>query len=338
MRKKEARFQYQISPSKVSGDAQWDPRRWAVIGASGFIGSNIVNQLEAQGKTVVKISAPRLGLPIESRQIEAILAQSSGIINGTELLDLLRGCDVVINAAGMAAPDGSAGDDLYGANALLPVILMAACKAVGVRRFIHLSSAAVQGNRSVLDTSTEYHSFSPYSESKALGEMALLMAHREMDGELDLIIIRATSVQGSSRQTTKALRRVANSRLASVAWPGTQPTVVSSVDGLAAFVSQIGAERGELNQILLQPWERISTAEVLEAAGGKSPFVLPRWLCGFLVRSGYQAGKLVPQLNGAIRRAELMWFGQAQEQSDFDDFFKDSSMVVAILQGETNEA
>ena len=78
--------------------------------------------------------------------------------------------DVLINAAGN--PDASSQDEdgLYGANALLPALLLRAARAAGVRRFVHVSSAVVQNDKAVLDASEDLRPFSPYSASKVMGE------------------------------------------------------------------------------------------------------------------------------------------------------------------------
>jgi hypothetical protein len=227
----------------------------------------------------------------------------------------LSGAALVVNAAGLATPDASASAQLYGANALLPSLIAIASARAQVSRFIHLSSAAVQGRRAVLDESAEVSPFSPYSRSKALGEWALLALQAGAVPATDCVIIRATSVQGSGRATTNNLRRIASSPLSSVAAPGTQPTVVSSLDGLTSFIHKVGLDQREFSGLLLQPWEGLSVAEALRRVGNREPRRLPRWICSLLVSCGYAAGRLMPELAGVVRRVELMWFGQGQVAS-----------------------
>lgn len=327
----------ELSNVQIQSNVNWEPKRWGVVGASGFIGSAIAKHLMVQGKEVVKIVAPRLRLGEELRSVTEISAVAAQEQLGNEYRSLLSGCDIVINAAGLATPDGNADDALYGANALLPVVLLQAAREAGVKRFIHLSSAAVQGNRSILDESVDYLPFSAYSESKALGEMALLSADTNTGNVLDLIIVRATSVQGENRQTTVNLRKISRSILASVAAPGTQPTVVSSLEGLITFVLAVGSEKQQLNKILLQPWEKVSVADVLKAAGGKSPVVLPGSFCRFVIGAGYLVSKLLPRLSGAVRRVELMWFGQKQTTSDYDSLYPNNSLVISTLKGQKRD-
>ncbi len=297
-------------PSPARSD--WNPTKWAVLGASGFIGRATVDHLREQGMDVKPLSAPRLQLDpkmLDGYAVAAIAGSHSAV---AELTESLTGVDVVVNAAGLASPDGAADVWLFGANALLPAVIATAATQAGVGRLVHLSSAAVQGARPVLDTSAEVAPFSPYSLSKALGERAVLAVANDNWDVADIVVIRATSVQGPGRKTTEDLRRVARSHLASVAAPGDHPSVVSSLKGLVTFVQEAGMTRGATPALLLQPWEGLNVTEVFQLAGGR-PVVLPAWLCRTLVRAGAAVGSGVPRVAGLVRRVEVMWFGQAQE-------------------------
>ena len=220
--------------------------KWKVIGASGFVGSSIVARLNAEGISVDPIEAPRLAtraLDVDSIIDEA--DQLEGIIDS--LAEAFAGAQVVVNAAGLAAPNMQDLPPLVGANALLPAVIAIAAQRTGVRRVIHLSSAAVQGP------------FSAYSFSKALGEEALLdlqdyFLEEHPDCAPELCILRATSVQGRGRRTTELFAKMASSPFASVAGAGTGKSPVSSVHALAEFVVMLGTFPGELPTIVLQPW------------------------------------------------------------------------------------
>ena len=283
---------------------------WAVLGARGFIGSSLQEVLTRDGITVRFVKAPRLSA--RSGNADGILAEAAQLRDvRQDLAGQLAGADVVINAAGLATPTGADSPELRGANALLPVLAADAADEAGARRFLHLSSAAVQGHRPVLDESPDTEPFSAYSRSKALGEAALA-ARRP--GACPVTSLRATSVQGAARQTTAALVRVASSPLSSVAGRGDSPTVVSSVDALCSFVLAAGRYEGEVPPVILQPWEGATVGSVLLAAGGRHPLRLPVWLCRAALKAGYLvSGLLGERLHGTLRRVEMMWFGQRQE-------------------------
>ncbi|MHA7305481.1 NAD-dependent epimerase/dehydratase family protein [Arthrobacter sp. TMN-49] len=308
----------------MSGDAPG--LRWLVVGASGFVGRAVVGELRDRGLEVGILAAPRLSsvattaqdLAQQARQFAASPVTSG--VAGTDyaaLLDALAGVDVLINAAGLATPGDPGSASLTGANALLPAVLAVAAQAAGVKRLVHLSSASVQGHRRVIDETPDRAPFSAYSRTKALGEEVLevLADDSAQSGAatLTVVTIRATSVQGPSRATTLSLAKIAASPLASVASPGTAPTPVSSIDALAWFVVETGAFPGPVPAVVLQPWEGLSVTDVLAAAGGQAPMVVPAWLCRPLLASGYFVSALLGErLHGPLRRVELMWLGQAQ--------------------------
>lgn len=285
--------------------------KWAVVGGTGFIGSALVAHLSAQGIEVSVIRAPRLELAPDLARRQFVADERIS----NEMALILESVQVVINAAGLGEPDRSADSQLFGANSLLPLVVARAATLARCRRYIHLSSAAVQGRRRVLDESSVVAPFSAYSESKAIGEQALLdySAPTEGTDSLDVVIVRATSVQGAGRSTTVQLQKLARSPLASVARPGNQPTVVSSLDGLVRFLTHVGKCAGQVPRIVLQPWEGATTREVLLHAGGREPKQLPAWLCSGFVTVGYLVGRVLSPINGLTRRVELMWFGQEQE-------------------------
>lgn len=289
---------------------------WAVLGASGFVGQAVVAELRGRGLTVKSLPAPRLETTATSA--EAIVAEAREAVGNSvldsgiaELRQELRDVDVVVNAAGLATPGSTASPALLGANALMPTLTALLAEEAGAHRFLHLSSASVQGQLSTIDETSRRQPFSPYSRSKAVGEESLeLLA----GCPTEIVIVRATSVQGPSRATTLSLVKIARSPLASVASPGTARTPVSSIDALACFVAETGAFAGQVPAVVLQPWEGLSVREVLAAAGGRSPAVLPAWLCRAVLAVGYTVsrGLLRERLHGSLRRVELMWFGQQQ--------------------------
>ncbi|KAD3436353.1 NAD-dependent epimerase/dehydratase family protein [Arthrobacter yangruifuii] len=298
------------SPASSPEQAPGSSPVWAVLGASGFIGSAICSALAERGVTVRQVSAPRLSA--EGTDAAALIAAAAALDGERRrLADAFDGADVVVNAAGLATPGATDSPKLRGANALLPALAADAADAAGVRRLVHLSSAAVQGHRPFLDETGHVEPFSAYSRSKALGEQVL--SARD-GGSCSVATVRATSVQGPGRATTAKLARLAASPLASVAGSGSAPSPVSSVHSLVDFVVRVGFHQGPVPAVVLQPWERASVSAVLEAAGGRRPARLPAWFCRTVLRGGYALSSLAGErLHGSLRRVEMMWFGQRQE-------------------------
>lgn len=289
---------------------------WRVVGAHGFVGSAVMDRLRAEGQTAAAVSAPRLSS--SARTVHHLLERARDLESVIDYLaDSFAGADVVVNAAGLAAPDGSDQDALVGANALLPVLILSAAERTGVQRVLQMSSAAVQGSVDCLDETPRSEPFSPYSFSKALAETAL---RRELDRDGEpgtvmpqLVILRATSVQGPGRPTTQRLVSFASSPASSVAGDGSAHTPVTSVEALAELAVTLGGHAGQIPRIVVQPWEGATTASILRDAGRREPAHLPAPLCRAAVGAGYLVSRAAgSRWHGAVRRLEVTWFGQRQ--------------------------
>ncbi len=288
--------------------------RWVVLGGSGFVGGAVVGAARAAGAVVDVVPAPRLLAPPGSTTRELLLLAEDPAV---ALAPALRGAVVVVLAAGLAEPGAAASDRLTGANALLPGVVVLAAAQSGAGRVVHLSSAAVQGERAVLDASDELDPRSPYAVSKAGGERVLRALVPLVPCRV--VIARATSVQGPGRATTEQLRRLARSPLSSVAGAGTDPVPVTSTAGLAGWVLALAAA-DDPPTVSLQPAEGWTTGSLLRELGGREPLHLPAPLARALVRVGYAVSAVAGGRGRApVRRVELVWFGQRQVDGDDPD-------------------
>ena len=276
--------------------------RVAVIGASGFVGRAVCVSLRDRGAEVVAVSAPRL--TTTARTVAELLddletrAQTVG-----ELRDRLRDVDAVVNAAGLATA-GGAGDELFGADALLPGLVASA--APGGARVVHVSSAAVQGSRPSLDESLGHEAFSPYSRAKALGESVTLRVRP------DAICFRPTSVQGPGRDVTRTLVKVASSPLASVAGAGARPTPQVLVENVGDAVAFVTLTEQQPPSVVLQPAEALTAAKLVRVLGDPEPTHPPTPLARSVVRVTGTLGRRSGAFAALSRRLEMLWFGQDQ--------------------------
>lgn len=289
----------------------------AVAGSGGFIGSAVVAEARRRGIGVVAIRSPRLHTSADVHPAEALRAwivdhQSAY----ADLVTALRGSDVVVNAAGLAAPNSRDVGSLYGANSTLPGLVATAAAEAGVRRLVHISSAAVQGRRDPLDETPVTAPVTPYGDSKARGEAVLL--ERQVSVPPEIVVYRPTSVQGAARAVTRQFVRLASLPAIPSCSRGEVPLPVALIENVAAGIIH-ACETPTCPEIVLQPWEGMTVRSVVACFGRarvlSTPFPLARVGLGLL----FTGGRLFPPVSAVGRRLELILLGQAQRAGALAD-------------------
>ena len=227
-----------------------------------------------------------------------------------ELVESLRGVDVVVNAAGLAAPECRAVPALYGANSALPGLLAGIAAEAGVRRMVHISSAAVQGRRHRLDETPRTAPVTPYGDSKARGEALLL--ERRLEAPPEIAVYRPTSVQGVDRGMTRQLVRLARLPAIPSCQRGQVPLPVTLIENVAAGILLVCAAQA-CPPIVLQPWEGLTVRSLFACFGTGRIIGIPQALAGSALAALWTVGRLLPAVAAGGRRLELLVFGQAQD-------------------------
>ncbi|MGI8716429.1 MAG: NAD-dependent epimerase/dehydratase family protein [Lapillicoccus sp.] len=283
-----------------------DQRKVVVFGATGFVGTAVAQALRTRGAVVVPMSAPRLP-PTRPERVEGALGKLTDDI--AALAQRLAGADCLVNAAGAAEAASPDEDSLTAANAMLPGYLGMAATLGGVPRFVHVSSAAVQGRTRVLDSSASVTPFSPYSRSKALGEQLARRAHT------GTVVYRPPGVHGADRRVSRVMARVARSPLASVARPGSSPTPQTLLANVGDAIAFLATTTAQPPAIVAHPSEGLTTAGLMVLLGGRPPREVPRALARVVVAILSASAQAVPQAAANARRLEMLWFGQSQAPS-----------------------
>ncbi|MFN4324410.1 MAG: complex I NDUFA9 subunit family protein [Azonexus sp.] len=154
-----------------------------LLGGSGFVGTYIVNRLSQRGievtvptrrreRTKALIMQPGVSMPEADIRCEKTLA------------GLMQGHDAVINLVGILHSRDVAlpySRDFAEAHVELPRKIVAACKATGIRRLVHMSAL-----------NADPKGPSEYLRSKGDGEAIVLAAQ----GELDVTVFRPSVIFG----------------------------------------------------------------------------------------------------------------------------------------------
>jgi nucleoside-diphosphate-sugar epimerase len=289
--------------------------RLAIWGAGGFIGRAIVKAASLAGADLIHL--PRLDMSGISSTHHSLhfdvqnWLETHGV-EREQILRLLQEADVVVNAAGLAAPEEYDLPRLLAANAVLPGVIANLAAEAFVPRLIHVSSAAVQGRMDPLDETATLQTFSPYSSSKAAGELVLSEPGVQVPREV--IVYRPTSVQGNDRTITQSLVRLASRGVLPITGRGDAPLPICLVENVAAGVLHVAKMQSPCPRICLQPWEQMTTRLLLEAFGEEPTLIrVPRRAVRFGCGLARHLVGGSSRREAKMRRLELLAFGQAVE-------------------------
>ena len=150
-------------------------RQVLVTGGAGFIGSELVSQLVAQGSTVLVVDnlvngkrENLEGLPTE--QFQLVVAD---IRDSDRMADLLQGVDIVFHLACLGVRHSiHSPDENHEVNATTTLKLLSAARAAGVKRFVYVSTSEVYGTARWVPMTEEHPTFpmTVYGASKLAGE------------------------------------------------------------------------------------------------------------------------------------------------------------------------
>ncbi len=200
-----------------------------VTGATGVVGGAVLRHLAEQGGDL-------RALVRSAEAAEAVAARGAYPVRGditdpATLPAAMAGVDLVYHVAGLnvMCPRRPARLDRVNVDGAVNVVR--AARRAGVRRLVHTSSAAVIGEKrgeiGAEDTPHRGTYLSHYDRSKHLGEQALVVEAGQEAGDMELVIVNPSSVQGPGRVTGtgKLILDLVNGRL-----PVMVDTWVSIVD------------------------------------------------------------------------------------------------------------
>jgi nucleoside-diphosphate-sugar epimerase len=219
----------------------------------------------------------------------------------------LAGCDVLVDATGLALPGSGRAGELVAANAVHAGVLAKAAAEQGVARIVHVSSAAVQGRLDPLDETERHFPLSPYARSKAEGERLLLEADGMVPAER--VVYRPASVQSPSRRTTRQLARLAALPVFAVVGDGDAPVATSLIENVAAGIV-FAATMPSPPRVVLQPSDGLTARRLAELLGARRIVSMPARPARLGLRLSASVTAQSPRLTAGVRRLEALLSGQ----------------------------
>ncbi len=277
-----------------------------VTGGSGYIGRNLIKALVAKGQ-------PVRALARSSASAQKVAALGAEPVMG-DMFDLealtsgMKGARYVVH---LAADTSHSGHDKAQEqrNVDSTKTVLAAARAAGVVRALHLSTEAVLLSGQPLcnaNEATPYPSRFPgsYSRSKALAEQAALA-----ETTLEVVVVRPRFVWGRD-DTTALPALIEASQSGKLAWIGGGQYLTSTthIDNVIHGVL-LALEKGAAGEVYFVtdgaplPF-RTFVSQMLEAAGETPPKKeIPRWVVVAAVR----VGELAARLTGGRLKGPMSW-------------------------------
>jgi nucleoside-diphosphate-sugar epimerase len=244
--------------------------RLAVTGATGFVGSHLVDAAIAAGHQVTALTRR------EQQPCEGVTWVGGDLHDRQALERLVSDADAIIHVAGVITGHNAAVFERGNVGGTLA--MLAAATAGGVRRFVHVSSLAAREPR-----------LSLYGASKARSEELVY------GSGLDWAIVRPPAVYGPGDRETLELFRMA--KLGVMLMPPKGRVSVIHVRDLAQLLLALVAEVAPSN-ILIEAddgtpggWSHREFARALGDAVGTNPVILSS--PGILLRLAARADQLV---------------------------------------------
>ncbi len=120
-----------------------------VLGGTGFIGREIISRLAAAGHGV-KVLTRNPAQHRELKVLPSVRFIRADVHDEARLEDAFEGCDVVINLVGILNETGLGrgnGEQFRRVHTELPQKCVRACRAAGVRRYLHMSGLKADSQR-----------------------------------------------------------------------------------------------------------------------------------------------------------------------------------------------
>jgi len=169
--------------------------RVLVTGASGFLGSHVVEQLAIAGHAVRALVRKSSNVSFLKTLRNADVELAYGAVeDATKVGDAVEGVDAIVHCAGIVKARSAAEFRAINTQGTVNLLEAAKTRAPALKRFVHVSSLEACGP-SIDGKPVPVEQASPvttYGRSKLEAEQAVLAAK----GELPVVILRPTAIYG----------------------------------------------------------------------------------------------------------------------------------------------
>ncbi len=181
-----------------------------VTGASGFLGSELVKQLIANGESVRIIVRPSSDISDLASIKDKIEIMEGDILDVPSLEIAMDGIEKIYHSAAVIGYDDSFYDSMYKCNIEGTANVVNVALTKGIKKLLHVSSiAAIGGKPNDLiseDTKWEKNEWTThYGITKMLAEREVWRAEQE---GLEVVVVNPGIILGSSSNENKATMRV----------------------------------------------------------------------------------------------------------------------------------
>lgn len=215
-----------------------------LTGATGFLGSHLVEKLTSQGheiKATIRASSQTDFL----NQYDVELFQAS-LFDSFSLKDAVSNSDVIIHAAGGGKV--SSPDDYFSMNVNTTACLLESIKKYNpaIKRFVHVSSLSAHGpsqNGKKQNESMKPHPVSLYGKSKQIAEQ-LVNRYQHL---FPTTIIRPPAIYGPRDTRLLALFKAINRGILPIIGQGGKTSIISGMDCASAIEDIVSGDKGTGN-------------------------------------------------------------------------------------------
>jgi nucleoside-diphosphate-sugar epimerase len=310
-----------------------------ITGASGFIGTHLLNELLSQGWEV-RVIIHKHPLP-PHKGLEVV---SGDLADRARLEKYMTKANVVFHLASALGSSLISNGEFQTINAGGTESVLRAASEAGVRTVIHFSSAGVLGHvpeMRPVDESYPSHPLDAYDRSKLEGERIALEYGRR---GLDVRIIRPGWVYGpGDRRTLKLIRAVAHKRILMVSSGATLQTPVY-VDDLVKGTLQCLSKGRRAEIYHLAGPESLSVKDMIHTIAGAAGVTPPRfrlplkaaeaaaWTLDRIFRTFHREAPLTPSRLAFFIRSKPLAIGKAARELGYSprvDFARGIAKTIA---------